>query len=143
VRTPAAETPTPTPSPTAEPDPWTREVGRICAQLQRRSQQAVSGAGATPGGPATVATVLERIGPDFRRAARGLERVKVPSDIRADYRDFVAGIDAVGRLLPSAAEDIRGGRATEEALAPVQRRSERLQPFAAEHGITACLPPSG
>ncbi len=124
---------------------WAEQVNAICRRNETETQKIAAEAqeeiDATDA--RLSAEIIERTVPLQKDLLGELGDVQPPEAIAEDYDEFLARIDDGVDLLPQLAESLRSGKEDPELAAKFEEIAQDTRPFAAEHGLDACVPDAG
>ena len=124
---------------------WAAQVNAICERNEKETQKiAAKAQDELEANDARLsAEIIERTVPLQKDLLAELGDVEPPEDIAEDYDAFLARIDDGVDLLPRLAESLRSGKEDPELAAKFEEIAQDTRPFAAEHGLDACVPDAG
>ena len=129
----------------AAQEDWTAEVNAICKRNERETQKLAAQAQeeSEARDEELTADIIERTIPLQKQLLGELGEIEPPEDVAEDYDAFLARIDDGVDLFPRLAESLRSGKQDQELVAEFDEIAQDTRPFAAEHGLDACVPDSG
>ena len=124
---------------------WAAQVNEICARNETETQKIATKAQEEleANDARLSAEIIERTVPLQKDLLGELGDVQPPEDVGEDYDAFLARIDDGVDLLPRLAESLRSGEEDPELAAKFEEIAQDTRPFAAEHGLHACVPDAG